>query len=38
MLYNITGEFVKIGETSGTIQNASNIYTVEVSDTAEDYA
>lgn len=35
MRYNVTNDFVKIAETSGTIQNTSNIYTVEVSDTAE---
>ena len=35
MLYNVTGEFVKITATSGTIQNTSNIYTVEVSSKAE---
>ena len=35
MIYNVTGEFVKITETSGTIQNTSNIYTVEISDKAE---
>lgn len=35
MRYNITGNFTKIAETSGTIQNISNVYPVEVSDKAE---
>lgn len=35
MRYNVTSEFVKISETSGTIQNVSNVYPVEVSDKAE---
>ena len=35
MRYNVTGEFTKITETAGTIQNVSNIYPVEVSDKAE---
>ena len=35
MIYNVTGEFVKIAETSGTIQNTSNVYAVEVSSKAE---
>ena len=35
MRYNVTGEFTKISETAGTIQNVSNIYPVEVSDKAE---
>ncbi|MBR0062215.1 MAG: hypothetical protein IJP68_12140 [Selenomonadaceae bacterium] len=35
MRYNITGDFTKITETAGTIQNVSNVYTVEVSDKAE---
>lgn len=34
MRYNVTGEFTKISETTGTIQNVSN-YSVEVSDKAE---
>ena len=36
MLYNVTNDFAKIGETSGTIQNTSHIYSVEVSDKAEE--
>ena len=35
MRYNVTGEFVKISETTGTIQNMSNVYAVEVSNKAE---
>lgn len=35
MRYEVTGEFVKIGETTGTIQNTSNVYAVEVSHKAE---
>lgn len=35
MLYNVTNDFIKISETSGTIQNASCVYSVEVSDKAE---
>ena len=35
MRYNVTSEFTKISETSGTIQNVSNVYPVEVSDKAE---
>ena len=34
MLYNLTNDFIKINETKGTIQNASSISTVEVSDKA----
>ena len=33
MLYTITGDFTKITETSGTIQNTSSIYTIEMSAT-----
>lgn len=35
MRYEVTGEFVKIAETAGTIQNTSNVYAVEVSHKAE---
>ena len=35
MIYNVTGEFTKLSETTGTIQNVSNVYPVEVSDKAE---
>ena len=35
MRYIVTNEFTKISEIAGTIQNASNVYTVEVSDKAE---
>ena len=36
MLYNINDEFTKINETRGTIQNTSQCYSVEISDTAEE--
>ena len=35
MLYNVTDQFTKLAETAGTIQNVSNIFSVEVSDKAE---
>lgn len=35
MRYEVTGEFTKISETTGTIQNMSNVYAVEVSNKAE---
>lgn len=35
MRYSVTDQFIKISETSGTIQNISNVYPVEVSDKAE---
>lgn len=35
MRYEVTSDFIKISETSGTIQNVSNVYPVEVSDKAE---
>ena len=35
MRYVVSGEFTKISETSGTIQNVGNVYPVEVSDKAE---
>lgn len=35
MRYEVTGEFVKISETTGTIQNMSNVYAVEVSNKSE---
>mgnify|MGYP000730008561 CR=1 FL=1 len=31
MPYNLTDQFIKINETTGTIQNTSHIYSVEVS-------
>lgn len=34
MIYNITGNFTKIAEIAGTIQNNSHVYSVEVSDKA----
>lgn len=34
MLYNVTSEFAKVTETSGTIQNNSQCYPVEISDDA----
>lgn len=36
MLYNVTSEFIKVAETTGTIQNTSQCYPVEISDTAEE--
>ena len=36
MRYEVTGDFVKIGETTGTIQNTSSVYAVEVSHKAEE--
>lgn len=35
MLYNICDEFTKITETRGTIQNTSQCYSIEISDSAE---
>ena len=35
MIYNVTNEFTKISETSGTIQNVGYVYPVEISDKAE---
>ena len=35
MLYTITSEFTKLNETQGTVQNSSNIYTLELSDSTE---
>ena len=32
MIYTITSEFTKLNETQGTVQNSSNIYTLELSD------
>ena len=29
MRYEVTDEFIKISETTGTIQNTSNVYPVE---------
>ena len=34
MIYNVTSDFTRINESSGTIQNDSYIYAVEVSDKA----
>lgn len=34
MLYKVTGEFIQLAETVGTVQNNSYIYPVEVSDKA----
>ena len=36
MLYNVTGEFVKVTETGGTIQNNSQAFTVEISDNTDE--
>ena len=35
MRYVVSGDFTKISETAGTIQNVGNVYPVEVSDKAE---
>lgn len=35
MLYNVTNDFVKIDETSGTIQNNSRIFDIEISHKTE---
>lgn len=35
MIYNVTDHFVQISETSGTIQNSSYIFDVEISHKAE---
>lgn len=35
MIYHVANDFIKINETSGTIQNTSNIYTIEISDSSE---
>ena len=35
MIYNVTDHFVQINETSGTIQNTSYIFDVEISNKAE---
>lgn len=32
MIYHVTNDFVKITETSGTIQNSSRVFDIEVSD------
>ena len=32
MIYTITSEFTKLNETQGTVQNPSNIFTLELSD------
>ncbi len=34
MIYNVTSDFTKLSETSGTIQNTSRVYDIEVSDKA----
>lgn len=31
MIYNLTNDFIKINETTGTIQNTSSIYSLEMS-------
>lgn len=35
MRYVVSGDFTKISETSGTIQNVGNVYPVEISDKDE---
>ena len=35
MIYTITSKFTKLNETQGTVQNSSNIYTLELSDSTE---
>ena len=35
MLYSLTTEFIKLNETQGTVQNSSNIFTLELSDSNE---
>lgn len=35
MIYRVSNEFVKINETSGTIQNTGSCYVIELSDRAE---
>ena len=35
MRYVVSGDFTKISETAGTIQNVGNVYPVEISDKAE---
>ena len=32
MIYTITSEFTKLNESQGTVQNSSNIFTLELSD------
>ena len=32
MLYSLSTDFTKLNETQGTVQNSSNIYTLELSD------
>lgn len=32
MIYHVTNDFTKINETSGTVQNNSSVYDVEISD------
>lgn len=34
MIYNVTSDFTKLSETSGTIQNTSRVYDIEISDKA----
>lgn len=36
MIYSVSSEFTKINETPCTIQNTSNIFTLEISDTDEE--
>ena len=35
MIYHVTNDFIKIHETSGTIQNPSSIHTLEISENNE---
>ena len=35
MLYSLSTDFTKLNETQGTVQNSSNIYTLELSDSTE---
>ena len=35
MIYNVTNDFTKINETSGTIQNTSRVFDLEVSNSPE---
>ena len=35
MLYSLSTDFTKLNESQGTVQNSSNIYTLELSDSTE---
>lgn len=35
LLYSLTTDFTKLNETQGTVQNSSNIFTLELSDSTE---